>query len=78
MCNILFLMEEALLSIILVGYGHLANMLIALEPYDIFGAKFEYLFNLTLSKHCYANQLRGFAEHHFSWSRSVGENAYNS
>ena len=41
-------MNEALLSINPAGRGHLVKMLITLEPRDIFGSNFAYLFILTL------------------------------
>ena len=53
MCNITFLMDEAMLSISPASRGQLVKMLITLEPPSIFGSTFAYLFILTLSIHWY-------------------------
>ena len=58
MRNILFMLDEALLSISPVGCGQLVKMLITLEPHGIF-ASFAFLFILTLSSHLYAKRCRG-------------------
>ena len=42
MCNILYMMDEALLCI--TGRGQLVKMLITLEPNGILGSNFAYLF----------------------------------
>ena len=50
--------QKGLLRISLAGRGH---MLITLELHGIFGSNFTYLYNLTLSRHCYAKRCQGFA-----------------
>ena len=47
-------MDEALLCISPIYRGHVVKMLITLEPHDIFGSNFVYLFILTSSNHWYA------------------------
>ena len=43
--------DEDLPSISPTGRGQLVKMLITLESYGIFGSKFAYLYNLSLSRH---------------------------
>ena len=50
-----------------------SEMLITLEPYNIFGLKFAYL-----SSHWCAKGWRGLAEQHDGLSRAFSENAHNS
>ena len=69
---------EASPSIILAGRALLGKMLITLEPCGIFGSNFVYICILTLSRHWYERRIRGFTEHHFGLSSSLGENAHNS
>ena len=66
-------MDDGLLSISPACCGHLAKILINLKPEGIFGSNFAYLFILILSK-----QSRGFAEHHFGPSGSLGGIGLNS
>ena len=53
-----FLVDEGLLSISPACCDQLVKILITLEPYGVFGSKFEYL--CILSSHWYAKRLRGF------------------
>ena len=48
--------DEAFLSISLSRRGQLVKVLITLEPHDILGSNFAYLFILTLSSHWYAKR----------------------
>ena len=78
-CITTFLMDEALLSIILASRALLVKMLITLEPHCIFGSNFVYLYILTLSCHWYQKMGPiGFTEHHFGQSSIYGKNAHNS
>ena len=49
-------MDEALQSMVLVGVGHLVEMLIILELHGIFGSTFACILILTLSSHWYAQR----------------------
>ena len=57
MCNILFLMDEGLLSISLVGCGQLVEMVITLEPRGIFGSNCKLNITSILSS-CWENLKR--------------------
>ena len=52
---VVFLVEEAMLSISPVSRGPLVKMIITFEPHGIFGSNFADFFILSLSIHWYAN-----------------------